>query len=89
MNPENAETHNNSGNVLGLRLEEAIRHYQAAIRIRPDYAEAHNNLGIVLAGLGKYKEALRHFEKALRVEPDFAEARENIKILSSRIDDTP
>ena len=35
------------------RLEEAVAHYSAALRIKPDFAEAHNNLGLALAEQGQ------------------------------------
>ena len=60
------------------RVEEAIDHYEQALRIKPDYAEAHDNLGIALAQTGKIEEAIAHYEQALRIKPDFAEAHYNL-----------
>ena len=34
------------------RTDEAIREYQAALRINPDYAKAHCNLGVAYARTG-------------------------------------
>ena len=56
------------------KIEEAIAHYEQALRINPDYAEAHNNLGLLLAQTGRIEEAIAHFEQALRIKPDYAEA---------------
>jgi tetratricopeptide (TPR) repeat protein len=50
---------------------EAIAHFQAALRLRPDYADAHYNLGIALANRpGSMPEALKHLEAALKLRPD-------------------
>ena len=35
------------------RIDEAIREYQAALRINPDDAEAHYNLGVVYGQQGR------------------------------------
>ena len=32
------------------RLEEATAHFQAALKIKPDYAQGQDNFGIALAG---------------------------------------
>jgi Flp pilus assembly protein TadD len=56
------------------KVKEAIRHYEQALRLNPDYAEAHNNLGVALAGQGKLLEAIGHYEQALRIKPYHAEA---------------
>jgi tetratricopeptide (TPR) repeat protein len=48
LQPDSDETyhvHYNLANALIQqdRPEEAIRHYEAALRLQPDYAKAHNN----------------------------------------------
>jgi tetratricopeptide (TPR) repeat protein len=69
---------------LGMQLQrlgqvqEAIRHYEQALRLYPDLADAHNNLGIALAEMGKIEQAIAHYEQALRIRPDFAEAHYNL-----------
>jgi Flp pilus assembly protein TadD len=35
------------------RIDEAIRQYEAALRLKPDLAEAHDNLALVLAHRGR------------------------------------
>jgi tetratricopeptide (TPR) repeat protein len=53
------------------REQEAISHFETALRIDPTSLDAHVNLGIALSGLpGRRPEAIRHFEAALRVKPD-------------------
>ncbi|MGO9245278.1 MAG: tetratricopeptide repeat protein [Verrucomicrobiia bacterium] len=77
-----AEPYNNLGDALyqtGKR-EEAIEHYQQALRINPDYAEAHYKLGVALYQTGKREEAIEHLQQALRINPDYAEAHYNLGV---------
>ena len=78
--PQNARAHNNLGNALKQagKIEEAIAHYEQALRIKPDYAEAPYNLGIALGQVGKNEEAIAHYEQALRIKPDYAGAHNNL-----------
>ena len=57
---------------------EAIRHYEDALRIRPDYVDALNNLGLALARAGRFKEAIARYEEALRVQTDNAQVHNNL-----------
>ncbi len=78
----NYVAHNNLGTAISAipgRLPEAIDHYQAALRIWPEYPEAHNNLGSAWAQMpGRLADAIAEFEAALRANPDFAEAHFNL-----------
>ena len=58
---------NNLGTALlqAGQIEEAIRHYEQALRIDPDYAEAHNNLGVALTDQGKVTEAIAHYQQMI------------------------
>jgi tetratricopeptide (TPR) repeat protein len=75
-----AEAHYNLGNVLlpQGKLPEAVREYECALRLKPDYADAHVNLGTALAKLGRSEDAFRHYEEALRIKPDNPVAHLNI-----------
>ena len=70
--------------TLGLTLKElgqrdaAIKCYEQALTIKPDYADAHNNLGNTLKDLGQLDAAVKSLEKALAIKPDFAEAHYNL-----------
>ena len=55
-------------------LEEAIGHWEQALRIKPDYAEAHYNLGAVLAALGDASGAIAQYREALRLRPEWPPA---------------
>ena len=62
------------------KLEEAIKSYNKAISLKPDYAEANNNMGIVLQDQGKIDEAIEAYNKALYIKPDYAEAYNNMSV---------
>ena len=75
--------HNNLGDALVLtgseRLDEAIQHFQTALRLKPDYPLSHYNLGNSYAKLpGRMPEAIAEYETALRLRPDYLQARVNL-----------
>jgi tetratricopeptide (TPR) repeat protein len=57
------------------KLQEAIGHFEQALRIKPDFADAHYNLGVALETLGRTQEAIQHYKQALRIKPDFTQAQ--------------
>ena len=74
-----AATYNNRGNAyddLG-RYQDAIRDYNRALSIDPDYAIAYNNRGNAKRQLGRYQDAIRDYTRALSIDPDDASAYNN------------
>jgi len=53
------------------QIDEAIRQYQAAIRLNPDFAPAYNELGTTLGQKGQIDEAIIQFQEAIRIEPGY------------------
>jgi tetratricopeptide (TPR) repeat protein len=51
------------------RVQEAIRHDEQAVEIKPDSAMAHYDLGNALLQAGRIEEAVGHYQEALRIEP--------------------
>jgi tetratricopeptide (TPR) repeat protein len=81
--PLKARPHYNLGNSFNFRgkMEEAIKEYQAAIQINPEYADAYLNLGVAYASLGVEDRAERALKKAIQLEPYDAEAYYNLGLL--------
>lgn len=68
------------GNAIeeqGGLLDDAIKCYETAIKVAPDFARAHMNRGNILLALGKAEDALNAYLKALEIEPDYAAAHYN------------
>jgi tetratricopeptide (TPR) repeat protein len=62
------------------RIEEAIRHNNEALRIKPTCIEAINNLGAALYRAGKIDEAIGYYKRALELNFSVAEARINLAV---------
>ena len=67
------------------RPDEAIAHFQQALRVNPRLAHAENNWGITLAKQGRWEEAARHYEAALRIDQRYAEAHANLAVALGRL----
>jgi tetratricopeptide (TPR) repeat protein len=65
-------------------MQEAMEHWEQALRIKPDFAEPHYFLGNVLLQQGRRQEAMEQYEQALRIKPDFTEARNALARLQAR-----
>jgi tetratricopeptide (TPR) repeat protein len=55
-------------------IDEKLRCYSEAIRLKPDFAEAFNIRGFVRQSKGDLEGALKDYNEAIRLEPDSAEA---------------
>jgi len=66
--PQNPMGHVNLANLLlrANKYDQARAHYEAALRIDPDYAQAHQGLGAVLSDTGDRAGARYHFHKGFR-----------------------
>ena len=75
-----AET--NLGEVLAKagRLDEAMNHFQEALKIKPDHAPAQNNVGLVLLRRGRVDEAIVCLQTAIKFQPGYADAHNNLGI---------
>ncbi|MET0401104.1 MAG: social motility TPR repeat lipoprotein Tgl [Cystobacter sp.] len=68
LNPDYAEAHNVTAILLHLafnRPQEAIVHYEKALKVRPSFSEAKTNLGNVYLSQSRYDEAIALYEQAL------------------------
>ncbi len=60
------------------QLDEALKHYEAAIRLMPELARAHFNRGNILLDRGDAASALDAYEKAVAYKPDSAAVHYNM-----------
>lgn len=58
-------------------IEEKVRFYCQAIRLKPDYPEAFNNRGNMRYAKGDVEGALEDFTEAIRLKRDYAKALNN------------
>jgi len=71
-------------------LDEAIGHYEAAIRLSPLDADTHSSLAYALARKRRLSEAAAEYEEALRLKPDDGELHNDLGITlaaEGRVDD--
>lgn len=87
-NPASWMAHHNLGRLVSRKpggLTEAIKHFEAAIALKPDHARAHYSLGVALQRVGRNAEAVPHFEAAIRSEPDNPELVANSHYIAGDI----
>ncbi|MDA1060380.1 MAG: tetratricopeptide repeat protein [bacterium] len=70
------------------KTKEAKLHYEAALKINPNYVNAHYNLAVLLKSIGKTKEAKLHYEAALKINPNHVNAHYNLAVLLNSIGKT-
>jgi tetratricopeptide (TPR) repeat protein len=85
-NPNNYRAHCLLGGSYFLcgRTAEAIAHYQAALRLCPEYTLAYCRLGEALLYSGRTAEAVDLFRQALRIDPDRFEAHYRLGAVAAR-----
>ena len=72
--PESAAVLNNRGEKWQRegKYDEAIREYEAALRLNPKLAHAWNNRGLAKGALGDKDGALADYSEAIRIDPGLA-----------------
>ena len=83
--PQDPILHNIKGACYaGLgELDSAVKSYEKAIAINPNYARAYFNLGnaiheLSLKGFGHLDDPINIYEKSLSIDPNYAEAHNNL-----------
>jgi tetratricopeptide (TPR) repeat protein len=61
-----------------LRLDEAKKYYEKAIKANPKYSEAVNNLGTVYYSKKSFRKATNQYNKALKLNPNSASVYSNL-----------
>ena len=60
--------------------DEAIRAYENALRLKPNYVEAQSNLGNVFREQGNLNAAISAYERVIQLKPDFASGYNNLGV---------
>jgi tetratricopeptide (TPR) repeat protein len=76
----NSVMHFNLGHAYQSQnnLDQAVKHYLEAIRLRPKDPEAHNNLATIFLQQNRIDEAIAYFRKAVEIKPAYADAYYNL-----------
>ena len=76
---DNFLAHNSLGTALykNGKLEEAMVHYNEAIRLHPNAVDFYNNRGICYFALGQPQSAIEDYNKAVSLKPNFSDAYYN------------
>lgn len=76
LNSSNAMELYNQGNTLSQlnRYPEALRRYDEALELMPNYKEVWNNKAKVLYQLEQYSQAQEAYDKAIQIDPNYTES---------------
>jgi len=71
--------HNNLGLALVAegKIDEAIGHYNEALRIKPRDPQSLNNRGIAFSKIDQHQNAIRDYNKVISINPNIADAYYN------------
>ena len=88
-NPNAWAAHNNLGLALADKgkLDEAIYHYNEAIKIKPDFAKALYNLGNTYSDIGQYEKAIEYYKGAVTYDPNYTMAINNMGVAYANMND--
>ncbi len=78
--PSSPNTHNNLGDVYG-RLgdkQAALREFQRAIELKPNYGDAYHNLANTYLELNQPDKAIENYQNALKFNPGLWQSYQNI-----------
>lgn len=87
--PLNDVAHFSLGMLAGMRNDPnaAIRHFDEAVRINPDFVEARSNRATMLLRLGRVADAAAELRDVVSRRPDLAESRWQLAIALERLGD--
>jgi tetratricopeptide (TPR) repeat protein len=62
-------------------IANAIKEYEAVLRLDPDNAEAHNNLGVIYREKNELDKAAEHYQLVVSLNPGMEEAHNNLGVI--------
>jgi len=62
------------------QLDAAVKSFEKALALKPDYTEVNYNLGLTFQELDQLEDAVKSYEKALAFNQDYAEAHNNLGV---------
>ena len=71
-------------NIIGAcykslgQLEAALKMFEVAVTINPNYAEAFYNLGVVARGQDNFNLAIKSYQSAISIQPNYPDAHNNL-----------
>lgn len=68
-------------------LDGAIKDYDKAIKLNPEFVEAYCNRGIAKVAVGVYAGAIKDFDKAIEINPKYVDAYDSRGIAKERLSD--
>jgi len=87
--PKNYRAHNALGEILSVRpgrQSDAVRQYELALRIKPDYVDALNNLGNLEQNVpDRIGQSIHHLEDAIGINPRLSTAHNNLANALSKV----
>ncbi|MGH7170353.1 MAG: tetratricopeptide repeat protein, partial [Gemmataceae bacterium] len=66
------------------KFPEAVKHFEASLRLMPDNVANHGNLAVALGMLGQLDEAADHLERSLQLRPNHAFTHFNLGSIRER-----
>ena len=86
LDPDNAALHYQLAGLLRLRGndDEAIAHYEEALRVKPGFREALHSLALIYSEQGRYDDALATLEELVRAHPGDTDALYNTACIHAR-----
>ncbi|PIS22919.1 hypothetical protein COT49_02815 [candidate division WWE3 bacterium CG08_land_8_20_14_0_20_40_13] len=81
--PTSAQNHNNLGDYYGRQgnLETAVKEFEVAIKLKPDYADAYHNLANTYGQMERFDEAVVAYQKAIEFNPNLWQSYQNLGVI--------
>lgn len=67
------------------KLEQALAHYETALKYHPNDAEVHYSLGVIQQKFNNLYEAMGHYLRAIELRPKHIEAFENLANIQTQL----